>query len=84
MPAETATRQTLFSILADIEPEVELESDIDTGARLRKQVDLDSLDFLNFITGVAERFKNEIPEKDYAKLVSFNDFVADIGDMKLN
>jgi acyl carrier protein len=84
MLTETETRQTLFSILADIAPEVESESDIDLSANLRKQVDLDSMDFLNFITAVSEQFKIEIPEKDYGKLTSFNDFVKYIASTKSN
>ena len=39
------------------------------------QVDLDSMDFFNFITSLSEHFKIDTPEKDYGKLVSFNDFV---------
>ena len=75
MPTETEARQTLFAILSDIAPEVESESEIDVNANLREQVDLDSMDFLNFITAISVRFKIEIPEKDYVTLVSFNDFV---------
>ena len=76
MQNEIEIRQTIFEILTDIAPEVESESDIDPAANLREQVDLDSMDFLNMITSVSERFGVEIPEKDYRKLVSFDDFIA--------
>ena len=68
-------RQTVFEILTDVAPEVESEDDIDSAGNLREQVDLDSMDFLNMLTEVSERFEIDIPEKDYAILVSLNDFV---------
>ena len=40
---------------------------------LRSQVDLDSMDWLNFLVSLSERFGVAIPEADYARLVSFND-----------
>ena len=36
--------------------------------RLRDQVDLDSMDWLNVIVGLHDRFGVEIPETDYARL----------------
>lgn len=35
---------------------------------LREQVDLDSMDWLNFLVALHERLGVEIPEADYAKL----------------
>ena len=75
MPNETDIRQSVFTALSDVAPEIESENDIDVNASLRDQVDLDSMDFLNLITDLCQRFETEISEKDYAKLVSFNDFV---------
>ena len=40
---------------------------------LRTQIDLDSMDWLNFLVSLHERFGITIPEADYARLVSFND-----------
>ena len=74
MKSAAEIRQTVFEILSDVAPEVESESDIDPTANLREQVDLDSMDFLNLLTEVSERFEIDIPEKDYAILVSFDDF----------
>lgn len=75
MLTATEIHQTVFEILTDVAPEVESESDIDPADNLREQVDLDSMDFLNMLTEVSERFEIDIPEKDYAILVSLNDFV---------
>ena len=43
---------------------------------LRPQVDLDSMDWLNFIVGLHQRFGLDIPEADYAFLVSVDAIVA--------
>ncbi len=75
MLVESESRNAIFAILSDIAPEVESEADIDLDANLREQVDLDSMDFLNLVTAVSERFKIDIPQKDYSELSSFNDLV---------
>lgn len=46
---------------------------------LRKQIELDSMDWLNLIDGLHERLGREIPETDYASLStldSINDWFA--------
>lgn len=72
-PAEART--TIAQVLATIAPEVDLEA-LDARAPLRDQVDLDSMDFLNLIVGLHERLQIDIPESDYARLVSLDDLVA--------
>ena len=42
---------------------------------LRTQVDLDSMDWLNFLISLHGRFGVNIPESDYAQLVLLNDVV---------
>lgn len=39
-------------------------------AVLRDQLDLDSMDFLNFVIALHERFGVEIPEADYPRLTT--------------
>ena len=41
--------------------------------RLRDQLDLDSMDFLNFLIAVDEHVGVDIPERDYGKLRTLND-----------
>ncbi len=72
-PAEIRT--TIAQVLATIAPEVDLEA-LDARTPLRDQVDLDSMDFLNLIVGLHERLQIDIPESDYARLVSLDDLVA--------
>lgn len=58
--------------LRRIAPEVE-EGELQASKPLRDQVDLDSMDWLNFLVALNERFKVEIPEADYRKLVTLDD-----------
>lgn len=65
-------RATVFATLKSIAPEVEA-SDLIADRPLRNQVDLDSMDWLNFLIGLHEKLKVDNPEADYAKLVTLND-----------
>jgi acyl carrier protein len=57
--------------LASVAPESEGQL-IDPEADFRDQIDLDSMDFLNFIIALHEATGLEIPEKDYPQLASLN------------
>ncbi|HYA66326.1 MAG TPA: acyl carrier protein, partial [Burkholderiaceae bacterium] len=50
--------------------------DIAPDQPLREQVDFDSLDWLNFVAGLAERLTIRIPASEYEKLVSVDAIVA--------
>ncbi len=63
---------TVLGLLRAIAPELEPDA-LDCARPLRSQVDLDSMDWLNFLVSLHERFGVSIPEADYARLVSFND-----------
>ncbi|MDP2169282.1 MAG: acyl carrier protein [Rhodocyclaceae bacterium] len=68
-------RAVVLATLQSIAPEV--ETDALSGDRpLRNQVDLDSMDWLNFLLGLNKQLKVEIPEADYRKLVTLDDVVA--------
>lgn len=72
-PAEI--RAVALATLKSIAPEVE-EAELRADRPLRSQVDLDSMDWLNFLLGLHEKLKVEIPEADYAKLVTLDDLVS--------
>ena len=55
--------------VASVAPEIDPDS-VDPAARLREDLDLDSLDFLNVIEAVRERTGVEIPESDYPLITS--------------
>jgi acyl carrier protein len=63
---------TVLPLLRAIAPEIEPGA-LDFARPLRSQVDLDSMDWLNFLVSVSKRFGVTIPEADYARLVSFDD-----------
>jgi acyl carrier protein len=68
-------RRTVIAELKRIAPEIE-DGDLVPGKLLREQVDLDSMDWLNFLVALHERLKVEIPEADYAKLGTLDQVVA--------
>jgi acyl carrier protein len=68
-------RKVVQEELNNIAPEIDL-SGIDPAADLREMLDIDSMDFLNFITAVHHRLGVDIPELDYPKLVTLNGAVA--------
>ena len=65
----------LFEELRRIAPELEA-GDVDPDKLLRDQVDLDSMDWLNFLIAVHQRFKVEIAESDYATLATLDQIAA--------
>jgi acyl carrier protein len=64
-------RTLLQEELNNIAPEVNMAS-LDPAADLREAMDIDSMDFLNFITAVHHRLGIDIPEIDYPKLITLN------------
>ena len=68
-------RAVALATLLSIAPEVEAD-ELRGDRPLRSQVDLDSMDWLNFLLGLHEKLKVEIPEADYARLVTLDDVVA--------
>jgi acyl carrier protein len=62
-------RETVLRVLANIAPEADL-SRLAPDARLRDQLDIDSMDFLNFIIGLHQELQVEIPERDYGQLTT--------------
>lgn len=60
-------RTVVFAALRQVAPEMDaaaLEPDVE----IREQLDIDSMDFLNFIIGIHERTGFDIPEEDYDQL----------------
>ncbi|HVW00892.1 MAG TPA: phosphopantetheine-binding protein [Planctomycetaceae bacterium] len=61
----------VVAVLSRIAPEADpaqLRPDIS----LRSQLDIDSMDQLNFMIGLHKEFQVEIPERDYPKLTTLN------------
>ena len=67
-------RATILRVLGEIAPEADLSS-IEPDVAFRDQLDLDSMDVLNFVIGLHEALHVEIPEADYPKLVTLESCV---------
>jgi len=68
----------LLELLGKIAPEIE-PAEIDRAKLLRHQVDLDSMDWLNFLIAISERYGVQIPESDYARLAKLDDLLDYLG-----
>ncbi|MDP7701237.1 MULTISPECIES: phosphopantetheine-binding protein [unclassified Mycobacterium] len=75
MTTQEDTRGIVLSVLTTIAPEVDAD-DITDDDLLRDQVDLDSMDWLNFLLGIHKRFNVDIPESEYASLRTLSDVVG--------
>lgn len=76
---ETEIKKTIINIFSKIAPEVDFD-EVDAEEDLREQIDIDSMDFLNFVVALNEKIGIEIPEEDYGKLTSLNDIVRYVKD----
>ncbi|HEX8011524.1 MAG TPA: acyl carrier protein [Casimicrobiaceae bacterium] len=68
-------RSIVLAALSEVAPELEAGS-LDPRAELRDQLDLDSMDFLNFVLGLHKVLGVDIPEADYRKLATLDGCVA--------
>ena len=68
-------RAIALRVLQSIAPEIE-EVDLRDDKPLRAQIDLDSMDWLNFLLGLHRELSVDIPESDYARLVTLADVIA--------
>ncbi len=70
--ADNDIRAEILSVLTTIAPEVDAD-EISDDVLLRDQVDLDSMDWLNFLIGIHKRLQVDIPEADYQSLRTLSD-----------
>jgi len=68
-------REIVLRVLGNIAPEVDLAS-LDPDGNLRDQMDVDSVDFLNFAIGLHNELGIEIPDNDVPKLLTLNGCVS--------
>lgn len=74
-------RSALVESLQAVAPEVQ-PGELDAGLPLRDQVDLDSMDWLNFLTGMKMSLGVDVPESDYARLATLDDMVRYVQDVQ--
>ena len=65
----------MLEILKTLAPEMDV-AELVADAPLRKQIDLDSMDWLNVLVAIHERLGVNIPETDYGKLATLDNIVV--------
>ncbi len=71
----STTEATVRRLLRELRPEIDLDT-VPRDAALREELDVDSMDFLNFVIAIDEATGIEIPEDDYGELISLDDLVG--------
>ena len=61
--------QAIVDIIREIAPDEEFES-LDPKIRLREQIDLDSMDFLDIVMELRKKYGVQVPDTDYEHLAS--------------
>jgi len=72
-------RAAVLALLSEITPEADLAS-MDPGADLRTELDMDSMDFLNLVEGLAQATGVDIPESDYPRVRTVDALTAYLVD----
>lgn len=65
------TKKVVLDIIADIAPDEDL-SNVKPDVRLRDQLQLDSMDFLDIVMELRKRHGIEVPEAEYQQLASLD------------
>jgi acyl carrier protein len=72
---QESIKAVVLRTLGRIAPEADLTA-LGGSDDLREQLDIDSVDFLNFVVALHQELSIDVPEKDYAKLRTINGCVA--------
>lgn len=74
-------KAVVLRTLGSIAPEADL-SQVDPAAPLRDQLDIDSMDFLNFVIALHKELNLDIPESDYPQLTTLSGCVSYLTSME--
>lgn len=72
---EAEIKRAIFDGLRKIAPESDPAA-LAVDVNVRKTLDIDSYDFLNFLIGLNEKLGIEVPEEDYGKVRSVRELVS--------
>ncbi len=67
-------KEKVVRALGQIAPEADF-SQLKPDRRIRDQLDIDSMDLLNFVIALHKEFRIDIPEADYPQLATLNDCI---------
>jgi len=68
-------KQVVTDIIADVAPDEDV-TNIKPDVRLRDQLELDSMDFLDIVMELRKRHNIEVPEAEYPELASLDSCAA--------
>lgn len=74
-PREDELRREVLGALSDVAPEADLDA-LPGDADVRVALEIDSFDLLSVMEGIAVRTGVEVPEGDYAQVVTVDGCVA--------
>jgi acyl carrier protein len=66
-----AVRQAVVDALLAVVPEAR-PGEIDPAASLRDQLDIDSMDFINFVATLDQALSVDVPESEYGRLATLD------------
>lgn len=73
------TEAEILGVLRDelqrLAPEVDFDT-VDRTRPIQQEFDIDSMDFLNYVTAIHERLGVNVPESDYSKVASISGALA--------
>ncbi len=73
--ADQRIKDIILGIISVVAPDADL-SDVKSDVRLRDQLELDSMDFLDIVMELRKRYKIEVPKEDYPQLATLDSCVA--------
>ena len=72
-------KNAIIGIISDIAPDEDLSS-LDPAVRLREQIDLDSMDFLDIVMELRKRYGVNVPDTDDMQLATLDSCVNYLRD----
>ena len=69
--SDDSVRATITRLLGEIAPEADFVT-LDPARPIRDQLDIDSMDFLNFVVAIHDELGVDIPEADYGQVATLD------------
>ena len=76
---EQEARAAVYAAIRQVAPDVDTD-DLDEAARLRRDLELDSLDFLRLIETINEATGVDTPERDYATVTTVKALITYVAE----
>lgn len=69
--SDKQVKDIILDIIATVAPDADL-SNVRPDVRLRDQLDMDSMDFLDIVMELRKRHKIDVPKEDYPRLATLD------------